>query len=188
MYLSAIIKKSPGEHELEMLRRHPITFLPYVLFFILLLAVPFILYTLIATLFPDFFANTTLQSIAIIFTSVYLLCIYIFFYTQFIAYYLDIWVITNERMIDVEQFGLFSRSVSELELSQIQDVTADVHGIFATFFNYGDVSIKTASSTASIIARQVPNPNHVRETLIKLADSDRRTHTHNPNPPAAPKV
>ena len=104
-------------------------------------------------------------------------------------YYLDVWVVTTERMIDIEQFGLFSRSISELELFQVQDVTTDVHGVFPTFFNYGDVSVKTASENTAIVARQVHNPNLVRETIVRLADQDRRTHQHVENPPSpAPSV
>ena len=40
-------------------------------------------------------------------------------------YYLDLWLITSERIIDVRQEGFFSRVVSELKIIKIQDVTSD---------------------------------------------------------------
>lgn len=183
MHLTAFIKMKPTEQVVHVLRRHPLTFLPYFLLFIVLLFVPFALYQLISNLFPEFFLGPVVRPLSILAASIFYLSSCLFFFGHFIMYYLDVWVVTTERMIDIEQFGLFSRSISELELFQVQDVTTDVHGVFPTFFNYGDVSIKTASSNASIVAKQVHNPNRVREAIVHLADADRRTHQHIQNPP-----
>lgn len=184
MHLTAFIKKKPTEQVVYVLRRHPLTFLPYLLLFILLLFIPVALYELISNLFPEFFLGPTIRPLSILAASIFYLSTCLFFFGHFIMYYLDVWVVTTERMIDIEQFGLFSRSISELELFQVQDVTTDVHGVFPTFFNYGDVSVKTASENTSIVARQVHNPNRVREALVHLADQDRRTHQHVEKPPS----
>lgn len=184
MHLSALIKKKPNEQIVHILRRHPLTFLPYIFLFIVLLFVPVALYELISNAFPKFFDGPAAYPLSVLAASVFYLASCLFFFGHFVMYYLDVWIITTERMVDIEQFGLFSRSISELELFQVQDVTADMHGVFPTFFNYGDVTIKTASSTASIIAKQVHRPNKIRETIVSLADADRRTHQHIENPPA----
>jgi len=103
----------------------------------------------------------------------------VLFFTQFIDYYLDLWVVTNDRIIDIEQFGLFSRITSELDLFRIQDVSSDITGLFSTMFNYGDVIVKTASNNQSIIFRNVSDPNTIRENLIKLSHEDRKYHYQN---------
>jgi len=160
------------------LRRHPVTFIPKILLFLTLLAVPAIVYWMISSLYPDLFFNAIVYPVAIIVGASYYLGAYLLFYTQYINHYLDIWVVTNDRIVDVEQLGLFSRTISELDLFRIQDVTTDVHGFFATIFHYGDVSVKTASANINIVFRQVCSPNKIREDLIRMADEDSKHHSH----------
>jgi uncharacterized membrane protein YdbT with pleckstrin-like domain len=164
-----------------LLRRHPITFLPILFLFFVLLAVPVVVYFLINSIYPTLFSGAILFPIATLFASTYYLGIFLYFYTQFIDYYLDVWVVTNDRIVDIEQFGLFARTISELDLFRIQDVTTDIRGFFATIFHYGNVSIKTASHNINIVFRHVAHPNKIREDLIKLSHEDRKYHYSQPS-------
>lgn len=176
MHLSSLIKQKSYERVVYVLRRHWITFAPIALLFLTLLAVPAAVYAMITYLFPPLLSGASLFPLAVMLGSAYYLSAYLFFYAQFVDYYLDLWIVTNDRIVDIEQFGLFSRTISELDLFQIQDVTTDVHGFFATVFHYGDVSVKTASANISIVFRNVPNPNKIREHLVRLSDEDRKYH------------
>ena len=51
-----------------------------------------------------------------------------FAFIEFTDYYLDTWIVTTERIISIEQKGLFERTASELDLISVQDATAEVHG------------------------------------------------------------
>lgn len=84
-------------------------------------------------------------------------------------FYLDIWIVTDKRVIAVEQKGFFSRSVSEFELGKIQDITVTVHGIIPTLLRYGDLTVRTASEHENFTFRQVPRPNDVKDELLKAA-------------------
>lgn len=174
--MSHLIKQKSYEQIIFVLRRHWITFIPIALLFITLALAPFALYLMIGNLFPDLLTNEILKPITLLFASVYFLSLYLFFYAQFIDFYLDIWTVTNDRIIDIEQHGLFHRVITELDLFQIQDVTAHVKGVIPTLFGYGNLVIKTASTTSTIIFYNIPNPNRVREQLIRLADEDRKFH------------
>jgi membrane protein YdbS with pleckstrin-like domain len=151
-------------------------FVPTVTLFIILLAVPFAFYFLINALYPAMWASTTIFPLGVLCASVYYLSIFLFFYSQFIEFYLDIWIVTNDRIIDIEQEGLFARTISELDLYRIQDVTTEVNGVFPTFFHYGNVIIKTASSNSHVTFRHVSHPNEIRQALIQLSESDRKFH------------
>lgn len=176
MHVPELIKQKSYERVVYMLRRHPITFLPTVILFIINLFVPFLVYRLIFGLFPTIQNSPIATPLAMLFLSAYALGGIVLFFSFFIDYYLDLWIVTNDRIVDIEQFGLFARTISELDLYQIQDVTTEIHGILATIFQYGNVAVKTASSNTGIIFRNVPRPNHVREMLIKLSDEDRKHH------------
>lgn len=179
MHLSKFIKQKSYEHIQYILHRHPLTFLPTVLFFLVLAAIPAAAYFTVANIFSSAKgAYTPLSVVGILFTSAYYIGILNFFYTQFIIYYLDVWLVTDDRVIDVDQKTLFSRTISELDLASIQDVTTDIKGFFPTLFDYGDVIVKTASDNPNIIFRSVPHPNKIRADLVDLSDRDKERPLH----------
>lgn len=176
MQLSHLIKQKSYEKVEYILRRHWFTFLPKIILFLFLAVVPVLLYFMIQTLYPTLFDHGVVFALGLVFASAFYLSILVFFYTEFIVFYLDMWVVTNDRIVDVEQLGIFSRSISELDLFRIQDVTADVHGAFATLIDYGTVTIKTASNNINIVFKDVKHPNKIREELIQLSHIDRKYH------------
>lgn len=180
MHLSEFINQKSYEQVVYRIRRHPVTFLPILFLFLVLLMVPVILYMIISTIFPALLDGVRSYTLLILLGSAYMLTMFLLFYVRFIDFYLDVWIVTNDRIIDIEQNNLFSRSITELELFRIQDVTVDMHGVFATIFNYGNLSVKTASSNAHIIFYNIPRPNTIRERLIELAEEDRKYHLKDP--------
>ncbi len=176
MIISQLIKQKPYEKIEFLLRRHPITFIPILLLFIILLLIPVALYFLINSIYPQLLTGPISFPLLALATSVYILSIYLFFYAQFIDFYLDLWIVTNDRIVDIEQHGLFSRTTSELDLYRIQDVTVNVDGLFPTIFKYGDVHVKTASNNSDVIFRNIPNPNQVRQAAIQLSEEDLKFH------------
>lgn len=177
MHLSHFVKKKPGEHPVFILRRHWFTFISTIVLFVFLIIIPFAVAYGIRVLFPEMEWNeTAAYPLIVLICSVYSLFVLLFFYIRFIDYYLDLWIVTNERIIDIAQNGLFSRMITEFELGRIQDVTTDVRGVLGTVLHFGDLTVTTASSTNSIIFHQIPNPDQVREELIRLAAEYRKRH------------
>jgi uncharacterized membrane protein YdbT with pleckstrin-like domain len=71
---------------------------------------------------------------------------------------LDLFIITDSRVIGIEQVSVLSRTVSECSLDRVQEVNAHTAGILQTIFNYGDVHIRTASETSNMIVSYAPDP------------------------------
>lgn len=94
----------------------------------------------------------------------------------FIDYYLDVWIITNERIIDVQQKSFFARAISEQRLYRVQDITSEVHGFFPTIFKYGEVHIQTAGAKQRFLFHEVPRPEKVRNIIIKLSERSKSRH------------
>lgn len=176
MHLSHFTRQKSYEHVEHVLRRHWVTFLPVIFSFLVMLLVPIAVYFGIQYLFPTLLEGTIITPILTLLGSSFLLYSLLFFYVQFIDYYLDLWIVTNDRIIDTEQKGLFARTVTELELFQIQDVTTHINGFWATLFKYGDLVIATASNTSTIIFHDIPNPEFVRQEIVRLAEVDRSYH------------
>lgn len=84
-----------------------------------------------------------------------------------ILYSLNALVITNQRLIDVDQRGFFHREVSESTFDKIQDVSFSMKGVSQTLFRYGTVLIQTAGAQSNLEIRYVQNPERVQELIAK---------------------
>lgn len=85
----------------------------------------------------------------------------------FANYYLDCWIVTNERTIHTELKSLFNRMLSSVPHSRIQDITVNVSGIIPTILKYGDLQIQTAGKFHEFIFRQIPEPYKTKEIIFK---------------------
>jgi len=100
----------------------------------------------------------------------FFLCIWIFSFLIWIDYYFDVWIITNERIVNIEQKGLFNRYISELNFRNIQDVATVVEGIVPTMFNFGEVSVQTAAEQERFLFHMVPDPYRIKDIIMKLSE------------------
>lgn len=156
-----------GEEVLLVVHRHWFNILEQMFLIVFLL---FLMFSG-AIYLPQLFValrNPLMNSFFFFLENVFAMFIWIFFFLIWIDYYFDVWVITNLRIVNIEQKGLFNRSVSEMGFSRIQDVTAEVIGIIPTFLNYGDVFIQTAAETERFLFRQVPDPYHIKDVIMQM--------------------
>lgn len=100
--------------------------------------------------------------------SLFLMFTWIIAFVIWVDYYFDVWIVTDQRIINIEQKGLFSRSTSELELEKVQDITTDIKGILRTFLNFGDLLVQTAAEKEKFLFHNIPEPNYVKDLIMKL--------------------
>ncbi len=161
--------QEPNEKIIKLMRRHWwILFKTIFLYFILIL-LPFVLKGIIIN-YTVLFESEVVSVVFGLFLSLYYFFIITLFFRAWLDYYLDIWIITSERVVNVEQKNLFSRRIASFRLYRIQDVTADVKGILPTFFHYGNVHIQTAGAKQEFIFKQISDPYTVTKILIKLVN------------------
>lgn len=90
-------------------------------------------------------------------------------------YFLDLWVITDRRIIVIEQVGFFNRKVSNFRLERLQDIKVTIKGIIPTLLNYGTVRAQTASAAESnFTSPSLPAPREL-QSLIQTAMDARLT-------------
>jgi uncharacterized membrane protein YdbT with pleckstrin-like domain len=87
-------------------------------------------------------------------------------------------IISNKNVTQVIQRSLFSRKVSELSLSNVEDVNVDQHGILATIFNYGVLNIQTAGEIENFVFTYCPRPNYYGRIILaaRQAYADQLKH------------
>ncbi|KKT41814.1 MAG: hypothetical protein UW30_C0004G0013 [Candidatus Giovannonibacteria bacterium GW2011_GWA2_44_13b] len=105
----------------------------------------------------------------ILFLSViYLMILILLLFVFWIDYYLDMWIITSERIMDIEQTGLFHRQISEFMLDKVQDITVEIPDMVATFLKYGNLVIQTAGEKSFEI-KQIHNVYEAKNTILDAA-------------------
>lgn len=85
-------------------------------------------------------------------------------------------IITDQSLVAVVQQALFSRRVSRLSMSNVEDVTAEQKGILPTIFNYGTITIQTAGQEDNFIFPFCPKPNDVADVVLGARQAYVRKH------------
>jgi hypothetical protein len=176
MNIKHLFKLKSYEHIEMVVRKHPIFLFRDFLLFLALAVVPGGVVVMVQSVVPTLFTNAIALPIIAVLGSIYYLAIWLFFFSTVLDYYLDIWVLTNDRLIAVEQEGLFSRTISEMDLWLVQDVTSEIKGIGATVFSYGKLSVQSAAEHANFHFENCFNPNGIRQKVLSLAEEDRKYH------------
>lgn len=166
-----------GEIILLVLHRHWFDILTQMLLVLGLLLVMIGSIVYFPALFPTLvsFSNGNLFIFLELF---FFMFIWLLFFVLWIDYYFDVWIVTNKRVVDIKQGGLFTRNVSELELENIQDITTEVRGVIPTFLNYGDVFIQTAAEKIRFIFHNVPDPYKVKDLIMNLQEKMEKIEAH----------
>ena len=92
-------------------------------------------------------------------------------WSAFTRYFLNAWVLTNERIVDIKQRGYFSREVSSVLLNRVQDVTTDVRGVLPSLLNIGDINVKSAGAVDKFHMRGIPKPELMRDLILKYVST-----------------
>lgn len=108
--------------------------------------------------------------------SIYWIVFLTFILLDWINDELDLFIITESRVIGIEQLSALSRSVSECSLDRVQEVNAHTTGILQTIFGYGDVHIHTASETSNMIVKYAPYPIENARRINNIIQEYRASH------------
>lgn len=92
------------------------------------------------------------------------------YFVALIDNYYDITIVTNDRLVNINQEQLFYRKVSELVLTDVQDVSSTVKGFLPSLFDYGDVDIQTAGERVNFHMSKVAHPREIAMIITDLSD------------------
>lgn len=144
-----------------LLRMHWLTNVPWVILAIILLLAPLALrfFPLISSLPPRY----QLASLIL-----WYLLLAAFVFERFLTWFFNVYIITDERIVDIDFYNLLYKEVSDAKIDKIQDITYKMGGAIRAIFNFGDVFIQTAGTELNFEFRAVPRPDRVVKILQEL--------------------
>lgn len=161
--------QNPNERVYVLVRAHWITNIGWLSrnFFIGLL--PFEVYFVLSL----FNITIDLSFINIKLVVILALLYYSFIFTSlvsnFIDWYFDPFIVTDQRIIDFDYKPYSNYSVSEVALQDIQEVKERSSGFIGDIFNYGNVFVLSANDNTKMICGNVPSPTKVRDIITDLS-------------------
>lgn len=155
------------EEVLYVFRKHPIVMRKGLIIGSLgLLAGP--LYTLILT-YTNSANPPTLTFFYLSFVASVLLSMLLFF-PSWMSWYFSVFIVTDQRFIQITQKGFFNRSVVDMGLNQIQMVNYEVKGLQETILGYGTIMMQTF--VGDLLIHYIHHPAKIQKRLLEILRSN----------------
>lgn len=153
--------QSKDEQIILVLRQHLFTQIKWVLISILMTFLPILFgITGIFTFLPPTyrFASLLLWYLLVIGFSI----------ESYLKWFYRVYIITDERLIDVDFISMVYKNVSTTKIDNIEDITSLSSGFFSSIFDFGSVLIQTAGAVPEIVFERVPQPSKVTALLNEM--------------------
>lgn len=164
--MSFLLEKD--EYVIEEVRKHLFVFYAQLAWIIILFFIPLTTYGFIRNFLSEVSGGHP-AALFIFFIAIWALILWTAGYYFWTDYYLDVWIITNHRIIDIEQKGFFNREISTFSIDRIEDVTVNVEGILATFIKFGNLHAHTAADSHDFTIPQANDPMHIKDVIMAQA-------------------
>lgn len=167
-----------SQHELEEVillgRRHPVTNLGWMSLVCIGLFVP-----MFWGEFPFFSVLTEVTIMKV--TILWYLGLMFYVILNFLLWFYNVYIVTDERLVDVDFTGLLNKTVNIAQLDKLEDVNYTQNGLLDSLFNMGDVIVQTASEQktqdasgelSAFTFEQISNPDKVSQVISQLIDNE----------------
>ncbi len=162
-------KLEAGEEVVVIIRKHWLIFTMQALLLCLGGLIPVIAYGFVPTNVLLAIETLNIPDPAFAFAYiVWVLMLWILGFIGWTTYYLDTWVVTTKRIIDIDQKTLFNRQITTLMHDKIQDATVEMNGVLPTLFHFGTLIIHTAGSeNPNITIHNAADPQRAKDKILE---------------------
>jgi hypothetical protein len=85
---------------------------------------------------------------------------------SWISWYYSIYIVTNQRLIQIKQKGMFRRSMVSFGLNQIQMINYEIDGFQETVLGFGTIMVQTY--VGSLTIHEVHHPGKIQKKLLHI--------------------
>ena len=158
-------KEFPGQHDGEQVvlvfRQHPVVLrrpLIYGLLAIVISILP------LDVIFSGPLYSDLVKLPALVFGLVIL-----YWFYHWVGWHYSVYIVTDQRLIDIRQKGFFNRRVNEVAFEKVQSINYHIKGIQAALLKFGDITVQTY--TGDWVLQNVYHPEEVHSKMMAV------THT-----------
>jgi hypothetical protein len=116
----------------------------------------------------DFLSTQAAIRFTMVFILFYYLLISSYVFLSFLHWFYNVFIITSERVVDIDYSDVVIHNIAVASLSHVQDVNYSQSGFIPTFFNYGNLFLQTAGEERNFEAFSVPKPREATHIIGDL--------------------
>lgn len=91
---------------------------------------------------------------------------FILAFPAWMTWYFSVFIVTNQRFIQITQKGMFHRSVVDMGLNQIQMVNYEVAGLSQTLFGFGTIMMQTF--VGDLVIQNIHHPARIQKKILQI--------------------
>ncbi len=91
---------------------------------------------------------------------------FLVFLPSWIAWHFSVFIVSDQRLIQITQKGLFHRSVIDMGLNQIQMINYEVAGLQETLLGFGTIMMQTF--VGDLVIREVGHPAKIQKQILQI--------------------
>jgi len=88
------------------------------------------------------------------------------FFWYWMGWFYSLFIVTDQRLIQIRQKGLFNRSVVDIGLDKIQNVNFQIAGLQETLLGFGTIVIQTF--VGDLVIEMIHHPQKIQTSLVKI--------------------
>ena len=122
----------------------------------------------------DFYSDIFIQvngntaALYVLILSTVILFAWISFFVFWTTYYLDYWIITDRRILDMDTINLFDENAATIRVENIEDAVIETKGLFSHLLNFGSILVQSAGSEREFKIRNVPDPQGIKNKIFEI--------------------
>jgi hypothetical protein len=97
-----------------------------------------------------------------------------------IGWWFSVFIVTDQRLIQITQRGLFHRSVIDMRLNQIQMINYEVAGLQETLLGFGTIMMQTY--VGDLVIHDIHHPAAIQKKLLEILRQQGIKPVSNPQP------
>jgi len=152
------------------LRSHILTNLSWITISFVLIVLPVIILTFLSNFGLDFLSTPAANRFTAVFVLFYYLLVFSFVFVNFLHWFYNVFIVTSERVVDIDYSDVVVHNIAVTDLSHIEDVNYTQSGFIPTFFHYGNLFVQTAGNERNFEAFSVPKPREATHIIGDLTE------------------
>jgi len=170
--MSHLLEMQPGENVIMVVHKHWFMLLRDTIGTLIAGLIPIIITLIILGAYQE--SSSATVPLAFFFSSLWMALMWMALATIWTNYYLDMWIVTDKRIIYIEQVRLFSREITTVRIERIQDASVSFNSFLETILDFGTLRVQSAGAvTDDLEVHGIPHPEEIKQAV--LVEVDRQT-------------
>jgi hypothetical protein len=85
---------------------------------------------------------------------------------RWIGWFYSVYIVTDERIVEIRQKGFFDRKVTEFGLDKVQNVNYHISGFQGALFQFGDITAQTY--VGDLVMQHIHKPVRIHEQIVEV--------------------